>query len=85
VLYGDFLACDRLDIRDGISRINIPTLIICGKNDKMMPPEFSQFLQDTIPSAQLSLIENAGHMVMLENPELFNRSLREFLESLPLV
>ena len=82
VLYGDFLACDRLDIRDEISRINIPTLIICGKDDKMMPPDYSRFLRDAIPGAQLSLIENSGHMVMLENPASFNRSLKKFLESL---
>jgi pimeloyl-ACP methyl ester carboxylesterase len=82
VLYGDFLACDRLDIRDRISKISIPKLIICGKDDKMTPPEYSQFLRDAIPGAQLSLIENAGHMVMLENPATFNRSLKKFLESL---
>lgn len=82
VLYGDLLACDRLDIRDLVSRIDIPTLIICGKDDKMTPPELSQFLSDSIPGAQLSLIENAGHMVMLEDAEAFNRQLTTFVTSL---
>jgi pimeloyl-ACP methyl ester carboxylesterase len=83
VVYGDFLACDRLDVRDGVSKIGVPTLIICGNDDKMTPPEFSQFLRDTIPGAQLSLIERAGHMVMLENPDAFNKALRDFVALLP--
>jgi pimeloyl-ACP methyl ester carboxylesterase len=85
VLYGDLLACDRLDITGQISRIAIPTLILCGTDDKMTPPVLSQFLGDNIPGAQLLLIENAGHMVMLENAEAFNRLLRAFVVSLPAV
>ncbi|NTW17559.1 MAG: alpha/beta hydrolase [Syntrophaceae bacterium] len=85
VLHGDLLACDRLDITDQISQIGMPTLIICGTDDKMTPPALSRHLQDNIPGAQVSLIENAGHMVMLENAETFNKSLIKFLRSLPLV
>lgn len=85
ILYGDFLACHRLDISDKVSQIGLPTLIMCGNDDKMTPPALSQFLGDTIPGAQLSFIENAGHMVMLENAESFNRLLRTFVESLPAV
>jgi len=83
VLYNDFLACNRLDISGEVSRIGVPTLIICGADDKMTPPEFSQFLRDNIPGAQLSLIEKAGHMVMLENADAFNKSLRDFVDLLP--
>jgi pimeloyl-ACP methyl ester carboxylesterase len=83
VLYGDFFACNRLDITDRVSQIGIPALIMCGVHDKMTPPALSQFLKDNISGAQLSLVENAGHMVMLENAETFNRILREFVESLP--
>jgi pimeloyl-ACP methyl ester carboxylesterase len=85
VLYGDLLACNRLDITGQVSRIGIPTLVLCGADDKMTPPALSQFLGDNIPGAQLSLIENAGHMVMLENVDAFNRLLRAFVESLPAV
>jgi len=85
VLYSDLLACDRLDITDQISQIGIPTLVLCGADDKMTPSALSQYLGDNIPGAQLSLIENAGHMVMLENAGAFNRLLRVFIESLPAV
>jgi len=48
----------------------------------MMPPEHSQYLKDNIPGAQMALIENAGHLVMMENPEAFNQHIREFAGSL---
>ena len=83
VLYGDLLACDRLDIGNEVARIGKPTLVMCGADDKMTPPALSQFLRDNIPGAQLSLIENAGHMAMLENAEAFNGALKSFVKSLP--
>lgn len=83
VLYGDFLACDRLNIKRDIANIRIPVLVVCGTQDKMTPPPLSQFLKDHIPGAGLSFIEDAGHMVMLEDPAAFNRILGAFVESLP--
>jgi len=83
ILHGDLLACDRLDIQNEIATIAKPTLVICGADDKMTPPGLSLFLRDNIPGAQLSLIENAGHMAMMENPEAFNGALKSFVLSLP--
>ena len=83
ILYGDLLACDRLDIGNEVASIGKPALVMCGADDKMTPPALSQFLRDNIPSAQLSLIENAGHMVMLENADAFNGALKSFALSLP--
>jgi pimeloyl-ACP methyl ester carboxylesterase len=83
VLYGDLLACDRLDITSSISRIGVPAFIICGADDKMTPSALSQYLQDNIPGSQMSLVDNAGHMVMLENEKSFNEHLKMFVDSLP--
>jgi pimeloyl-ACP methyl ester carboxylesterase len=83
VLYGDFLACDRLDITRDIAKIRIPVLVVCGTEDKMTPPPMSQFLKDHIPGAGLALIEEAGHIVMLEDPQAFNGVLKAFVNSLP--
>jgi pimeloyl-ACP methyl ester carboxylesterase len=82
VLYGDFLACDRLDIADTVKKIKLPTLIICGQEDKMTPPVNSESLRDSIPGAKLTLIAEAGHMVMMEDPEAFNKALKTFVDSL---
>jgi len=82
VMYGDFLSCDRLDITDAIAGIRIPALVVCGEEDKMTPPALSQFIKDNIPGAKLALIPKAGHFVMMENVEAFNKAIKEFAESL---
>ena len=76
---GDFLACDGLDITEEISKIKIPTLLMCGTEDKMTPAANCQFMKDRIEGAQVVLIENAGHLGMIENAEAFNKTLRGFL------
>jgi len=83
ILYGDLLACDRLDIGNEVASIGKPTLVMCGADDKMTPPALSQFLKNNIPGSQLSMIKNAGHVAMLENAEDFNRALKSFVKSLP--
>ena len=83
IIHGDFSACNGLDITEAVAGIRIPTLVICGAEDKMTPPSLSQFIRDRIPGARLALIEGAGHFVMMENPEAFNEALTDFVNSLP--
>ncbi|MHB9096433.1 MAG: alpha/beta fold hydrolase [Syntrophales bacterium] len=83
IIHGDFSACNGLDITEAIAGIGIPALVLCGAEDKMTPPSFSVFIRDHLPGARLALIEEAGHFVMLENPDAFNAALTEFLNSLP--
>jgi len=82
VLWGDFAACDRFDIRDQVGQIGVPTLIITGSEDRMTPPKFARWLEEQIPQARLVLVEGAGHMVMLEKPEGIAALVREWLEAL---
>jgi len=79
VLHGDFVACAAFDARERLGEIECPTQVICGSDDKLMPVRFSQYLADHIPSAELDLIPEAGHMVMLEKPTLFAAALEKFL------
>ncbi len=78
VLYGDFAACDAFDVMDRLGEVRCPTLAICGTADRLTPPKYSTYLRDHIPAAQLVLIENAGHMVMLEQPEAVSRAIADF-------
>lgn len=82
VMRGDFLACDRLDLTGTVGRIAVPSLVICGAEDKMTPPALSQAIAEKIPGAHLALIEGTGHMVMLEDPAAFNNALAGFLSAL---
>ena len=81
VLYGDFAACDAFDVMDRLGEIRCPTLAICGTADRLTPPKYSTYLRDNIPAAQLVLIEGAGHMVMLEQPEAVSRAIADFTQS----
>ena len=82
ILHGDLYACDRMDISSEVASIAIPALVVCGDDDKMTPPDLSRFIAGAIPGARLALIEGAGHYVMREKPEAFNRVLAEFVRSL---
>jgi pimeloyl-ACP methyl ester carboxylesterase len=79
VFYGDLLACNRFDIMDHLGAIQQDTLVICGAEDQMTPVRFAQYLTSSIPNAQLRIIPDAGHMVMLEQPHLVAESLQSFL------
>jgi len=79
VLYGDFAACDAFDVMDRLGEIRCPTLAICGAADRLTPPKYSTYLRDNIPGAQLVLIQDAGHMVMLEQPEAVSRAVADLI------
>jgi len=83
VMYDDFYACDQFDRRADAARIATPALVVCGSNDVMPPPKFSESLAQSLPHARLALIPNTGHMVALEAPEEVATAVEAFLRSLP--
>lgn len=83
VLHGDYLACDNFDVMDRLGEIRCPTLVLCGQEDQLTPPKYSQFLQERITDAVLTIIPRAGHMVMLEQPERLTGAIDEFLVTTP--
>lgn len=82
VLYDDFHACDLFDRRPDVARIATPALVICGANDVMTPPKFSESLVDSLPNARLMLVPRTGHMVALEAPEEVTAAVGGFLRGL---
>ena len=81
-LHGDFLACDAFNAMDQLSKISAPTLVLCGDKDQMTPPKYSEFLRDNIAGARMEVVPNAGHMVMLEQPEKAAGILDDFLNTI---
>lgn len=79
VLHGDFMACDRFDVMKEVEMIHLPTLILCGEDDQLTPPKYSQFLHSQIKGSKLAVLSDAGHMVMMESPQEFNEKIREFI------
>ena len=70
------------DQRDRAARIDVPTLVLCGSEDKVTPPSLSEELTRLIPGARIQLIPRAGHIANLEKPDAFNRAVEAFVGSL---
>jgi len=81
VLYGDFLACDRFDLMREVEKINLPTLVLCGQEDELTPILYSQFLHNKIRHSKLDVLPHAGHMVMMESPQVFNKKVGAFIST----
>lgn len=62
--------------------IEIPTLIICGSDDAVTPLKQSEAMHEEIHGSVLVVIHRAGHVSNLEQPDVFNQHLLDFLASL---
>lgn len=82
VQLNDFRCCDKFDIMDRVHQIDAPTLVICGTEDEMTPPKYSQYLATKISGARLVIIDGSTHFVFMEKPEEVNQAIEEFLNSL---
>lgn len=71
----------RPDMTNFLPTINLPTLILAGVEDALIPPTEMQQIADTIPHGQYVEIPNAGHMTTIENPEAVNEALLRFLKA----
>lgn len=70
---------DRPSSLDMLSRISVPTLIICGEADAITPVSCSEEMAAQIPGAALHIIPDCGHLSSLEKPETVTALLREWL------
>jgi pimeloyl-ACP methyl ester carboxylesterase len=79
VLLADLRAGDGWDLGGRLDRIAAPTLVICGREDRLVPPDSSRRLAEGIPGARLEVLAGAGHMVHLEKFKEVNRLILEFV------
>jgi pimeloyl-ACP methyl ester carboxylesterase len=83
VLHGDLVACNAFDVTKSLEKLNVPTLVLCGTEDRLTPLRFSQDLANHISSAALQTVDGAGHAVMLEQPRRVAALLGVFLMTVP--
>ncbi|MBI5649876.1 MAG: alpha/beta fold hydrolase [Chloroflexi bacterium] len=72
---------DRPDSTPTLAEISVPTLIIVGVEDAITPVRDAEMMRDAIRGARLAIIPNAGHLANIEQPDEFNRVVREFLQT----
>ena len=67
------------DVLDGrVGAIHRPTLILWGRDDKIIPLNFAERLHKEIAGSRLEVIDNCGHMPHVECPDNFNHALLKF-------
>ena len=69
------------DVREGLGGITLPTTVVVGTRDYLLPPFHARRLARGIHGARLEVLEGCGHMVMLERPEALNAILDRFSTS----
>lgn len=73
---------DRIDSRPHLAQIECPTLVLCGREDLIMPVEVHEEMADAIPEARLEVIERCGHLSTLDRPEQVTGIMKIWLVSM---
>lgn len=76
-----FAACLRHDTVNRLSRIGVPTLILTGDDDPLVPPENSKILNELIPGSELVLFPGKRHCFFMEEADRFNQMVTDFFQS----
>ena len=69
-------------LAERVGELTLPTLVITGDDDRIVPTEQSLKLTDELPNAQLVVIPQCGHLPHEEHPDLFMQAVIDFLETL---
>lgn len=80
VLRNDLIASQEFDVTQQLDLVNAPSLVVCGEQDKMTPLRNSAYLAEHIPGAQMVVIPEAGHMVMIEKAAQVEENLIRFIQ-----
>ncbi|MHA2295180.1 MAG: alpha/beta fold hydrolase [Candidatus Hodarchaeales archaeon] len=80
VMLEDFKACNVFNKIKEVKNITSPVLIICGNEDKLTPLKYSNYLHNSIHGSIFVRIAEAGHNTMLEKPDMFNHTIKQFLQ-----
>lgn len=68
-------------LKKRIHRVQCPTLVLWGKSDKLVPPVYAQEFAGRIRGAKVEMIEECGHLLGVEQPEITARHIESFLAS----
>jgi pimeloyl-ACP methyl ester carboxylesterase len=72
---------ERPNVTDRLGEIDVPALLIGGRHDGISPPDEMRGIAGRMPKARFVEIEDAGHMAPLEQADVVNAAIREFLGS----
>jgi pimeloyl-ACP methyl ester carboxylesterase len=82
VRYTDMVACNKVDLRDSIAKIDKPTIIFAGAEDQGTTPADAELIKSRIRGAELKIVADAGHMIPVEQPAELNSAIEHFVAGL---
>ncbi|WP_293853722.1 alpha/beta fold hydrolase [uncultured Alsobacter sp.] len=74
------LAISRADSRPRLGAIRVPTLVLCGAEDKLCTPAVHEEMAAGIPGARLVQVPRTGHFALIEDPDAVAAALRDWLD-----
>lgn len=72
-------AAKRHNIEDRLATIDVPTLLVWGRDDRITPPEVAERFHALLPDSRLAFVASCGHAPMLEQAEAFSATVAEWL------
>ena len=72
---------ERADYSASLRAVHVPTLVLCGRQDRLCPVKRHELMASLIPGSRLEIIENAGHLPTLEQPQATTAALVRWLAS----
>jgi len=69
----------RPDQRETLRNVAVPTLVLCGEEDQLCPLDRHELMHELVAGSVLRVIPDAGHLPTLEQPEMTNKALNEWL------
>ena len=72
----------RTDTTDSLSKIEIPALVLCGEEDNLTTPDVMMGMADKIHNSEFYTIPKSGHLSPLENPDVVNKHIENFLKKM---
>jgi 3-oxoadipate enol-lactonase len=81
-LEGYIATCEAIreaDLREGVTTLQTPALVLCGAEDASTPPDLGRGLAEALPKARFELIAGAGHIPSLEQPAALAEAMDRFL------
>jgi pimeloyl-ACP methyl ester carboxylesterase len=79
VLQRDLLACNQFNIAERVKEIQLPSFVLVGEHDEIIPPGRAEALRNELPRADFAIVRGAHHASMIDQPVEFNRLLRNFI------
>ena len=69
------------DVRTELARVSVPTLVLVGERDTLVPPAVAELVRESLPAARVIVLEGAGHVPMFDRPDAVAAALLEFIDA----